>query len=119
MNAAHDIGIGEDSLALGCQSARAEARSLLPLELIAVAPRVEHALRAFARAHPENVAFIEKSLKFRFLVAQEFERLRLRSCSDDIIASKIRLCGVPYRARIAPMPIEHLRKPVTDASLGC
>lgn len=60
MNAAQ-----EDSFALGCQLARAEARSLLPLllagitveelpELISVVPRVEHELRAFARAHPEK-----------------------------------------------------------------
>src|SRR6266851_178755 len=82
-----ESGIGEvDSFALGCQSARAEARSLLPLllagstveairELIAVPARTETVLRAFARAHPENAAFIEKSLKFRILVAQEFGRL--------------------------------------------
>jgi hypothetical protein len=76
----------EDSFALGCQSARAEARALVPLlragstveelrELISVAPRVEHALRAFALANPEEAHGIERSLKFRFLVAQEFERL--------------------------------------------
>ncbi|SRR6266851_7172352 len=88
MDAAHgDIRMGgEDSCALGCQSARAEARSLLPLllagstieelrELISVAPRVEHALRAFALANPEEAHSIERSLKFRFLVAQEFDRL--------------------------------------------
>ena len=40
-----------------------------------VPARTETVLRAFARAHPENAAFIAKSLKFRFLVAQEFHRL--------------------------------------------
>jgi len=40
-----------------------------------VAPRVEYELRAFARAHSENAAFIEKSLKFRCRVLEEFDRL--------------------------------------------
>jgi hypothetical protein len=44
-------------------------------ELISVPLRVEHALRAFARAQPEEAHGIERSLKFRFLVAQEFDRL--------------------------------------------
>jgi len=76
----------EDPFALGCQSVRAEARSLLPLllagstieairELIAVSVRTETVLRAFARAHPENAAFIEKNLNFRLLVAREFDGL--------------------------------------------
>jgi hypothetical protein len=75
-----------DSFALGRQSARAEARGLLPLllsgstvkeirELIAVPPRTERTLRAFARAHPEEAYFIERTLKFRQAVAREFERL--------------------------------------------
>jgi hypothetical protein len=70
----------------GC-SARAEARALLRLigrdgntveairELIAVPARTERALRAFARAHPEEAHAIAKSLKFRVAVAREFERL--------------------------------------------
>jgi hypothetical protein len=80
----------EDACSLGCQSARAEARSLLPLvlagstveairELIAVPLQIEHALLAFARAHSEEAHFIERSLNFRFLVAQEFDRL-VREC---------------------------------------
>jgi hypothetical protein len=44
-------------------------------ELITVPPKTERVLRAFARAHPEEAYSIERSLKFRQAVAQEFERL--------------------------------------------
>jgi hypothetical protein len=44
-------------------------------ELIAVPPKIEHALRAFARAHPEEAHGIESAIKFRQAVAREFERL--------------------------------------------
>ncbi len=85
MNVTH-ADISEDSFALGCQSARAEARSLLPLlgaastveaigELIAVPARTERLLRAFARAHPEEAHSIHRILNFRSCVLLEFERL--------------------------------------------
>ena len=43
--------------------------------LIAVPPKIEHALRAFARAHPEEAHGIDSAMKFRQAVAREFERL--------------------------------------------
>jgi hypothetical protein len=76
----------EDEL-LGRQSARAEAIGLYRMvghdgntiektrELIAVPPRTERVLRAFARAHTENAHWIEASLRFRKSVLLEFERL--------------------------------------------
>lgn len=44
-------------------------------ELIAVPPRIERVLRAFARAHPEEAYEISRTLKFRSAIAGEFERL--------------------------------------------
>lgn len=44
-------------------------------ELIAVPPRIERALSAFARAHPEEAYFVERTLMFRQAVLREFERL--------------------------------------------
>jgi len=76
----------EDEL-LGCQSASAEARALYRMighgrntveslrDLVAVQPKIERVLRAFAQAHPEEANGIEKSLKFRQAVGREFERL--------------------------------------------
>jgi hypothetical protein len=76
----------EDEL-LGRQSAVAEARALYRMighgrntveslrDLIAVPPLVERVLLAFARAHPEEAHGIEKNLKFRQAVLEEFERL--------------------------------------------
>jgi hypothetical protein len=75
----------EDSL-LGRQSPIAEAHVLYRMigdentveelrELIAVPSRIEHALRAFARAHPEEAHFTDRTLKFREAVTREFERL--------------------------------------------
>jgi len=68
------------------QSARAEARSLLPLllagstveelcELISVSPKIERVLLAYVQAHAEDAHFIEENLKFRQAVGREFERL--------------------------------------------
>jgi hypothetical protein len=69
------------------QSAIAEAHALYRMlgqdgntveelrELIAMPPRIELALRAYARAHPEEAHFVDRVLKFREAVAQEFERL--------------------------------------------
>jgi hypothetical protein len=44
-------------------------------KLIAIPPRIEQSLRAFARAHPEDSPWIEASLNFRLDVARVFERL--------------------------------------------
>jgi hypothetical protein len=69
------------------QSARTEACCLYRLigqdentieelrELIAVPPKTERALRAFARAHAADSGWIEAALKFREAVAREFEHL--------------------------------------------
>jgi len=70
----------------GAAGARAEARGLLPLllsgstleeirELIAVPPRIERVLRAYARTNAEDAYWIEANLKFRQAVGREFERL--------------------------------------------
>ena len=76
----------EDTFALGRQSARAEALGLYRMfghdgntidalrELIAVPPKIEQVLLAFARAHPQET-YIEKNLKFRQAAGREFERL--------------------------------------------
>ncbi len=48
-------------------------------ELVSVLPKIECALLAFAWAHPEKAAFIEKSLKFRCRVLEEFDRLVRKS----------------------------------------
>jgi hypothetical protein len=76
-----------DNELLGRQSAKAEARALLPLvgkngdtvetlrALICVQPKTERALRAFAQAHPEEAYFVDRVLKFRNQVAREFEAL--------------------------------------------
>jgi hypothetical protein len=44
-------------------------------ELIAVPPRIEHVLLAYAKAHVGDSHWIEACLKFRKAVAEEFERL--------------------------------------------
>ena len=44
-------------------------------DLIGVPPKIERALHAFAKAHPEVAHAIEKSLKFRQAVLQIFEHL--------------------------------------------
>ena len=75
-----------DDELFGRQSALAEARALLPLldhgsgveevrRLIGVSPEAERVLRAFAQAHPEERAFIERAIKFRKAVLEEFNRL--------------------------------------------
>jgi hypothetical protein len=79
------VAYAEDSR-LGRQPAIAEAHALYPMigeentveelrELIVVPPRIEWALRAYARAHPEEAHFVDRVLKFREIVAREFERL--------------------------------------------
>ncbi len=73
------------SFAIGRQSALAEAYGLYRMiqpecsvgelrELIAVPPRIERVLRAYAKAHVEDAHWIETYLKFRQAVAEEFER---------------------------------------------
>jgi len=76
-----------DDELLGRQSAVAEARALYEMVacgtesvegirgLIAVPPRIERALRAFARAHPEEAHAVEKSLKFRQAVLEVFDAM--------------------------------------------
>jgi hypothetical protein len=74
------------SFALGRQSALAEAYGLYRMiqpecgveelrELIAVPPRIERVLLAYAKAHVEDAHWIDGCLKFREAVAEEFERL--------------------------------------------
>lgn len=77
----------EDSFGLGRQSASAEALGLYRMVghdgntvealrvLIAVPPKIERALQAFAKANPHEAHWIESSLKFRQVVLEEFERL--------------------------------------------
>jgi hypothetical protein len=78
--------IAEDSR-FGRQSAIAEAHAIYRMlghdvntveelrELIAVPPKIERALRAFAKAHVQDAYWIEATLKFRESVAREFEGL--------------------------------------------
>jgi hypothetical protein len=79
-----EIATAEDSFALGRQSAREEARALYRMlgeentveelrELIAVPPRFGWALLAYARVRPEEAHFVDRVLKFREAVAEEFE----------------------------------------------
>jgi hypothetical protein len=44
-------------------------------ELIAVPPRIEGALRAYVKAHPEEQHCIARVIKFREAVARKFECL--------------------------------------------
>lgn len=71
---------------LGRQSAIAEARALYRMvgeehtveelrELIAVPPKIQAVLLAYAREFPEEAYFVGRTLKFRASVLQEFERL--------------------------------------------
>jgi len=72
---------------LGRQTARDEARALYWMllrgmesvqelrELIAVGPKIERVLRAFADANPHEAHWIESSLKFRSAVLEEFNRV--------------------------------------------
>ena len=46
-------------------------------ELTAVPARVELALRVYARVHPAEAHFVDRVIKFREIVAREFERLLL------------------------------------------
>ena len=48
-------------------------------ELIRVAPEEEAALRAFALQHPEMAEHIERALRYRIRVEEEFERLVSRT----------------------------------------
>lgn len=77
-----------DSHWLSCTApAHSEARHLFALisrngetvesirELIAVPPDVENALRLYAREHSEDAAGVERALRFRGRVGEEFERL--------------------------------------------
>jgi len=68
-------------------SAREEARILFEMmirkqdtvesirELIAVSPEIEEALTLYARQHPEDAYGIERVLRFRQSVGEEFESL--------------------------------------------
>ena len=75
----------EDSR-FGRKSAIAEALALYQMigdeniveelrELIAVPPKIEHTLRAFARANTRDAHWIESRLMFREAVLREFECL--------------------------------------------
>jgi hypothetical protein len=44
-------------------------------ELIAVPPEVEATLRNFARVNPKDAPGVERVLRFRELVLEEFDRL--------------------------------------------
>ena len=75
-----------DDELIGRQSAHDEARALYGMllreestveeirTLMEVPPRIERALRAFARAHAEDAHWIEAALKFREATLREFER---------------------------------------------
>jgi hypothetical protein len=93
----------EDSFSLGRQSAKAEALGLYRMlghdgntveelrELISVPPKIECALCAFARAHPEEAHCINRNLKFRSRVLQEFERLVRDGLETDATAQSANL----------------------------
>lgn len=71
----------------GSAGPQSEARGLFSLvsrgsasveevrELIGVSPRTESLLRAYTRVHPEDARGMERVLRFRERVRQEFERL--------------------------------------------
>ena len=63
-------------------------------QLIAVPPRIERVLLAFAQAHPEEAHSIEKSLKFRQAVAREFERLVREGISVSESRKRTRASGM-------------------------
>lgn len=80
---------------LGGQSAFDEAKALYRMigdehaveelrELIAVPPRIESALRAYAQAYPEESYFVNRTLKFRVAVLEEFERMVLAGLQVDL-----------------------------------
>jgi hypothetical protein len=80
------IGEVPVSFAPGRQSALTEAYGLYRMihaectvgelrELIAVPPRIERALLAYAKVHVEDAHWIGACLKFRKAVAEQFERL--------------------------------------------
>jgi hypothetical protein len=52
-------------------------------DLIAVPAPIEEALRAFARAHPEEAHFIDRALMFRQTVLEEFNRLVCVGIPED------------------------------------
>jgi hypothetical protein len=75
-----------DDELLGRQSAIAEAHALYGMigdehtveklrELIAVTPLAEQVLRAYVQAYPGEAYFVDRALKFRASVLEEFERL--------------------------------------------
>jgi hypothetical protein len=76
---------------------RIEARALFQLigqgatpeairDLIAIPPETEQLLRAYASQHPEERPSIERTISFRTLVSQEFERLYKASSPEDVRA---------------------------------
>lgn len=71
---------------LGRQSAFNEAKALFRMigaehtveelrELIAVPPKIEAVLLAYAETFPEEAYFVERVLKFRVAVLEEFDHL--------------------------------------------
>jgi hypothetical protein len=80
---------------LGRQSAVTEAHALYRMvvqgtetvteirELIQVPARIERALQSYARANPDDAQWVERSLRFRQVVLEEFERLVALSTSVD------------------------------------
>jgi hypothetical protein len=75
----------DDALLVG-YSPLTEAKGLRPLlrdgysvedvmDLIAVSPETEQALRAYAKAEPSDARWVEAILNFRQAVAREFQRL--------------------------------------------
>jgi hypothetical protein len=103
---------------------RIEARGLVALvrtdaesvesvrELIDIPPRVERVLRYYMRTHPEDAAGLEKALRFRKSVREEFDRLVSESKSPASSADfgGARLVGsgriMPCGAAVAVTPLQ-------------
>src|SRR6266576_1970099 len=112
----------EDSFALGRQSAREEALCLYRMlghngntieairELIAVPPKIERVLRAFARIQPEEPHSIDKSLRFRQTMGQSSQQpmnVVVAPPANQLLAvlanqsSSERKCFAPTRRKLA------------------
>lgn len=84
----------EGSFALGRQSAHGEALGLYRMlghdgntvealcELIAVPPKIEYVLRAFARVHPEEAHSIDRNIKFSSSKITSFDTAAFRATGD-------------------------------------
>jgi len=98
-------------------TARAEAAALCGMlgdentveelrELMAVPPKIEQALRAFARLHPDEAHGIESALMFRVAVAREFERLVLEGAPESELKESGLVAGAADETQIERAPVQ-------------